>query len=148
MPVVRIEKLKTVIHITDTLNNFRASIRKGDVSRFINLMNDIRLYKLSYDWNIHDSVTTRAEFFFKQYGIKGSSNYIKNFRCMDVAIHLLVATNKIKDRKDIATLYGCKRWCKSLDKELSKLDLTTLTVLCNKIRKEYHYGKTSSSNKT
>lgn len=148
MPIIRVEKLKTVYHLKDTLNNFQASIRTSDVDRFVELLLDIHNHRIPFYWGESDYIQTRIGTYFARRGIKGCGNYIKNHRCIPVAIHLLVSAGKLKNKRDIANLYGYKTWCKSVDRKINELDLTTLALIDKTIRKEITNGKTSSSNKT
>lgn len=146
MNAVNITKNKIWYYMRDRDSNFACQVSVNTIDNLQRLLADCIKGRITIDfWDLncyplHD--------IYYNYGIKGWVRSIRKERLIPVALELALYRNKIKDKKDIATILGFKSYCKSVDKILKSLPLQSVAMLYNKLRKEITYGKTSSSDKT
>lgn len=148
MKKISITDNKIWINILDKENSFSCKISKRSLDNFIKFLQDDLHDKIPFAWGAHDSNFTYLYNYCRDYGIKGYGNAIKRNRIPVILLAINLYRGGSLSIKEMATMFGYKKPCKSVDMIINRLSLSTITMIYNQLRKEKTYGKTSSSNKT
>lgn len=146
MSTIQITKNKIWYYIEDRYSNFSCRVSVNTIDKLQQLLADCikgKIYPSIWAWDCF----SLNEISYK-YHIKGWCSPIRRSRVIPVALELALYKNEIKNKRDVAIILGYKSYCKSVDKILKDLPLSSVAMLYNNLRKEITYGKTSGSNKT
>lgn len=146
MSTIQITKNKIWYRIQDRQSHFACQVSVGTIDKLQKMLADCVKGRIMPDFWAWDYYP--LDDIYYKYNIKGWVRGIQKTRVIPIALELALYKNEIKDRKDVAIILGYKHYCKSVDKILKSLPLPSVAMLCNKLRKEITYGKTSSSDKT
>lgn len=148
MKKISITDNKIWINIFDRENNFSGKISKRSLDNFIRFLQDDLHDKLPFEWGAHDNRSTYLWSYCRRYNIKGYGSTIRRDRIPVILLAINLYRGGSLSIKEMATMFGYKKPCKSVDRIINGLSLSTITMMYNQLRKEKTYGKTSSSNKT
>lgn len=143
---INIIENKLYYYINDRHGSFCCKVTKKTSSNLQRLLADCIRGRIPT--SLYDNRYYEIHKWFDIYGCKGDIWSISKDRLVDVLVSLSLYKHEIRDKKDLAKSLGFKTYCKSVDKILKSLPLSSVAMLYNKLRKEITYGKTSSSDKT